>query len=319
MGRSNVAHICRSFIFYIVLTFSALASETKIIVHTATGGNMIHARVFAQHWQRHSGNLVNIKIVPGATGVVAANYLYNIAAKDGSEIAAIDSRVTFQFAAKSDGVKYNITKFKWLGSAVDGRKEPYVLWAKAGPASMIAGIEGGSSINHIRFLSSIMRWNVKEVIGYADSTQTKLAFEKGEINLVSYSLTGIRSTNPHWLSDNSIIPLVQYGGGLARNPSISLTPTAMELASTEKEKELVEDFERFLTLSRPFAAPPEVGEEKVAKLRQLFSQIMQDELYRADALKIGVYVTPIYWQETEKIVDKISNAQFDVVSKLKQF
>jgi len=306
-------------LIWLWLAASAFAEELKIVVHTVSGGHMIHARVFAQHLQKYSGQPVTIKAVPGAAGVTAANYLYNVAPKDGTEIGTIDSRVPVQFLAKGDGVKYDISKFGWLGSAVDGRREPFVLWAKAGSDPLVAGTESASSINHIRLINNVLRWDMKEVVGYADSTQTKLAFERGEINLVAYNLTGIRTTSPTWLSDTSILPLIQYGGGRARHKSLPFTPTAMELSSTEEDKRLIEAFERLFILSRPFAAPPGVPNDKLAHLRALFERTVTDPEYRADAAKIGVIVSPVSWREAEEIVKDMTKTPLDTVSRLKQF
>ena len=301
------------------LTAGAVAEELKIIVHTVSGGHMIHARVFAQHLKKYSSHPVAIKAVPGAAGVTAANYLYNVAPKDGTEIGTMDSRVPVQFLAKGEGVKYDISKFGWLGSAVDGRQEPFVFWARAGSDPLVAGTESASSINHIRLINSILRWDMKEVVGYADSTQTKLAFERGEINLVAYNLTGIRTTSPAWLTDTTVLPMVQYGNGRGRHKSLPFTTTVMELAPTEEDRELVESFERLLILVRPFAAPPGVPDDKLAHLRLLFERVVSDPEYRDDAAKIGVIVSPVSWREAEEIVKDMSKTPMDTISRLKQF
>lgn len=314
-----MAIFLRSVLIWLGLTAGAAAEELKIIVHTVSGGHMIHARVFAQHLQKYSGQPVTIKAIPGAAGVTAANYLYNVAPKDGTEIGTIDSRVPAQFLYKGDGVKYDISKFGWLGSAVDGRREPFVFWAKAGSDPLVAGTESSSSINHIRLINSVLRWDMKEVVGYTDSSQAKLAFERGEINLVAYSLTGIRTTKPSWLTDTTVLPLIQYGNGRSRHKSLPFVTTAMELAATEEDRKLVEAFERLLVLVRPFAAPPGIPELRLAHLRALFERTVTDSEYIADAAKIGVIVSPVSWREAEKIVQDMSNTPLNTVSRLKQF
>jgi hypothetical protein len=302
-----------------LLVTSAAADELKIIVHTVSGGHMIHARVFAQHLQKYSGQPVTIKAVPGAAGVTAANYLYNVAPKDGTEIGTIDSRVPVQFLAKGESVKYDISKFGWLGSAVDGRREPFVFWAKTGSDPLVAGTEGGSSINHIRLINSVLRWDMKEVVGYTDGTQTKLAFERGEINLVAYNLTGVRTTNPGWLTDTKILPMIQYGNGRARHKSLPFTTTAMELAATEEDQKLVEAFERLLILSRPFAAPPGVPELRLAHLRTLFERTVTDPEYQVDAAKIGVVPSPLSWNETQEIVKSMVSTDPKIIRRISEY
>jgi hypothetical protein len=314
-----MAYILQCAIFWLGLTAGAVAEELKVIVHTVSGGHMIHARVFAQHLQKQSGHSVTIKAVPGAAGVTAANYLYNVSPRDGTEIGTIDSRVPIQFLAKNESVKYDIRKFGWLGSAVDGRREPFVLWARAGANPLIAGTESASSINHIRLINGALRWDIKEVVGYADSAQTKLAFERGEINLVAYNLTGIRTTNPSWLTDKEIVPLVQYGAGRTRHMSLLSTPTAMELAKNDEDKTLIEAFERLLVLSRPFVAPPGVPEPKLVYLRRLFERTVADPEYQSDAAKIGVLVSHVSWREAEEVVRKISKTPYQTTTYFRHF
>jgi hypothetical protein len=312
--------ILRGIIALVALATAASANDLKIVTHTSTGGFTIHARVFAQHLQKYTpGQTVSIKIVPGAAGIAAANYLYNVAPKDGSEIGTINTKVLTQGLIKNDEVKYDLSKFGWLGSSIDGRKEPFVLWAKAGPDQLIAGSEGGFAINHIKLVNSVLRWNMREVVGYAESGQVRMAFEKGEINLVAYNLTGIRTTAPAWLKDSSVLPMVQYGAGMKRHPDLPFVATVMELSASNEDKNLIAAFERVLVLGRAFAAPPNLPEDKLAHLRVLFERVVSDPEYQSDAAKIGVIVSPVSWREAEEIVKDISMTPPDTVSRLKQF
>jgi hypothetical protein len=312
--------ILRGIIALVALATAASANDLKIVTHTSTGGFTIHARVFAQHLQKYTPNqTVSIKIVPGAAGIAAANYLYNVAPKDGSEIATINTKVLMQGLIKNDEVKYDLSKFGWLGSSVDGRREPFVLWAKAGSNQLIAGSEGGFAINHIKLVNSILRWDMREVVGYAESGQVRMAFENGEINLVAYNLTGIRTTAPAWLKDSSILPLVQYGAGMRRHPDLPFVTTVMELSASNEDKNLIFAFERVLVLGRAFAAPPNLSENKLAHLRVLFERVVSDTEYQSDAAKIGVIVSPVSWREAEDIVRDMSRTSPDTISRLKKF
>jgi tripartite-type tricarboxylate transporter receptor subunit TctC len=312
--------ILRGIIALVALATAASANDLKIVTHTSTGGFTIHARVFAQHLQKYiPGQTVSIKIVPGAAGIAAANYLYNVAPKDGSEIGTINTKVLTQGLIKNDEVKYDLSKFGWLGSSIDGRKEPFVLWAKAGPDQLIAGSEGGFAINHIKLVNSVLRWNMREVVGYAESGQVRMAFEKGEINLVAYNLTGIRTTAPAWLKDSSVLPMVQYGAGLARHPDLPFVPTVKEFAVSESDRQIISTFERLLVLGRAFAGPPGIPDHRLVQLRVLFERTFNDPEYRKEAAKIGVIASPVSWREAEEIVKDILRTSPDTVSRFKKF
>jgi hypothetical protein len=280
---------------------------------------MVNARLVAKHMAKHTTDDVSIKLVPGAGGVSAANYLYNISAKDGSEIGTIDAKVFIAGAFRESTAQFDLTKFGWLGSVVDGRKEPYVLWAKAGPFPLVSGSESGLPINHVKLANNVLRWDIKHIVGYSDPAQVRLAFERDEINLVSFRITGVRTNTPHWLRDSAFLPLVQYGSGLDRHKDLPFVPTLTEFAASNEDKQFVASFERLFVLGRAFSAPPGVPEARLAHLRVLFERVFTDQEYRDDAVKIGVIVSPVSWREAEEVVKDISRIPPDTVEKLKSF
>src|SRR5262249_58927262 len=64
-----------------------------LIGTTAGGGYDLYARALARHLGRHIGGHPSIvaKNVPGAGGLTLANYLYNPAPRDGSELATVQN------------------------------------------------------------------------------------------------------------------------------------------------------------------------------------------------------------------------------------
>ena len=312
--------ILRGVIALVALATTASANDLKIVTHTSTGGFTIHARVFAQHLQKYMpSQTVSVKIVPGAAGIAAANYLYNVAPKDGSEIGTINTKVLTQGLIQNDEIKYDLSKFSWLGSAIDGRKEPFVLWSKLNSEGLIAGSEGGFAINHIKLVNSVLRLDMREVIGYAESGQVRIAFERGEINLVAYNLTGIRTTAPAWLKTRTILPLVQYGSGLIRHPDLLSVPTVMEFAKTDEDRHLINAFEQMLILGRAFAAPPNLPVKKLHALREVFDLVLNDREYQKDAEKIGVIVSPVSWKEAEDIVVSMKAIMPETIKRITSF
>ena len=290
-----------------------------MIVGSATGGVMANARIFAKHMEKYAQGNVTIKIVPGAGGVSAANYLYNVSARDGFEFGTIDAKVFVAGSLKEETAKFDLAKFGWLGSVVDGRREPYVLWAKAGSLPLISGSESGFPINHVKLANSILRWDMRHVVGYPDPAQVRLAFEKGEINLVSFSVTGVRTNTPQWLTDTSVLPLVQYGAGSKRHKDFPFTPALAEFAVSQDDKDMFKFFESLLVPARAFAAPPNVPELRLAYLRTLFERTVTDPEYQADAVKIGVVPSPLSWNETQEIVKQMVSTDPKIVRRISEF
>src|SRR5262249_29526105 len=95
------------------------SNRITMVVGTPPGGGYdLNARTLARYMSRYIPGNPNIIIqnMPGANAMIAANYVYNIAAKDGTVIGA--SSRTMPYAALFDiaGARYDANKMQWLGS-----------------------------------------------------------------------------------------------------------------------------------------------------------------------------------------------------------
>ena len=316
--HSPIKTVAAAFIFCL-MSSGVLSNDLKVIVHSTSGGHMIHAKIWAKNAKKyHDGNII-VHAIPGGIGIAAANYLYNVAARDGSEIGSLHSTVTAFSMLGESTVKYDLAGFNWLGSVLDGRKDPFLILAKAGPEPLVAGVEGGLSINHIKFANKFLGLRIKEVSGYQDVGQLKLAFEKNEVNLIYRNLVGIKTIAPEWLLDTRVMPLIQYGNGNNRHALYPNSPTLMDFAKSDEDRQAIDAFEKTLIITRGFVAPPNVPMDKVNHLRVLFASVLSDKEYLAETEKVGISVTPIYWSEIEKIVKEIKLLSPEISGKLRQF
>ena len=90
-----------------------------IILSSAPGGGYdAVARTLAMHLPKHiPGNpTVVVKNMAGAGGIVAANFLYNVAPKDGLTIGGLQNNVPFEPLFGTKEANFDPTKFNWLGT-----------------------------------------------------------------------------------------------------------------------------------------------------------------------------------------------------------
>src|SRR6201999_3588304 len=82
------------------------------------GGYDAYARLAARHLGRFlPGNPAIVpKNMPGAGGVVLANYLYNVAPKDGSAIALFRGGTPFEPLFGNSQTKFDVNRLNWLVS-----------------------------------------------------------------------------------------------------------------------------------------------------------------------------------------------------------
>ncbi len=90
----------------------------RLVVGSAPGGGYDRwARLIARHMPKYIPGKPNIIIqnIPGATSIVAANYLYNIAKPDGLTFGAVQRGLPFAQLLQKKGVKFDLRKFSWIG------------------------------------------------------------------------------------------------------------------------------------------------------------------------------------------------------------
>ena len=103
----------------------------NLIVGNGTGGGYdIYARVLARHMSSYiPGNpSIIVQNMPGAGGLRAANYIYNVAAKDGTVFGTFARNMPLLGLIKSNqNVQFDPVKFTWLGSSSSFGDDAYLL------------------------------------------------------------------------------------------------------------------------------------------------------------------------------------------------
>src|SRR4051812_26746620 len=86
------------------------------------GGYDAYSRLLGRYLQKHLPGSPGIVVnnMPGGAGIRAANYLYNIAPKDGSTIALLDRAVATAplLYGEESKAQFEATKFSWIGSVM---------------------------------------------------------------------------------------------------------------------------------------------------------------------------------------------------------
>src|SRR3954449_5593099 len=102
---------------------SPYAGKTVTIVvgYKAGGGYDATARLLARSLPKPiPGNpTVIVQNMPGANSIIAANHMYNVAKPDGLTVGTFNRNLPIAQLTGVQGVKYDITKFQWVGSAAN--------------------------------------------------------------------------------------------------------------------------------------------------------------------------------------------------------
>ena len=290
----------------------------KLIISTGSGGAYGgYGLVFAQHFGRHIPGepVVVSEYRPGAGGIVAANYLYNVAPKDGTVIAIpLAPLVLAQHTGTN--VQYDASKFLWIGQMAEITRL-FAVWENSPvkrfedllTREVIAGSSGRGSETYMNpaIMNSVFNTKIKIVSGYKGSNDLMLALERGEISAVSGTWANFAANHPTWVRDQKVRFLVQMG--LRKVKGYEQVPLLSELAKNEDDRRLVE-YMSLVTTSVGYSvmAPPGVPYPVMGALRHAFDATMKDPAFLESAKKCCVDLDPAPHSAVEEAVAKAVNA-----------
>jgi tripartite-type tricarboxylate transporter receptor subunit TctC len=304
----------------------------------AGAGFDIFSRLLARHFGKYIPGhpTVIVRNMPGAGGLLEVNYLYSVAPKDGTTFGlVIRNMPMLGLLGKNANVRFDPRKFTWLGSSSSFANDAYVMIVRKdaavksiedvrradGPPLVVGGTAPGASSSDVpKILRDALGLNLKLILGYRDGTALYLGMERGEINGRMVELSAVRASRPSWLKpDSDYRVLLQYAR-ITRHPDLPDVPTARELAPNDAARNLIEFTETpLLTMAWPFAAPPDIPEDRALALQEAFAATHRDPQYLKEAAAIGVDVNPVSAAEVLASIDRLSKAPpevFDYVRKL---
>jgi tripartite-type tricarboxylate transporter receptor subunit TctC len=290
---------------------------TIVIGFAPGGGYDAYARLVGRYMVRHlpgsSGFIA--QNMPGAGTRVAANWLYNVAPRDGTVIATLVQSTPIDQALKEPGVQFDAARFNWIGnpivenlvtigSTASGLLSMADVKAKGG---LVCGSTGsGSTINLPRALSKLIGREIKVISGYTGTSTVILAIERGELNcLGGNGWSSTKAIMGHLLRDKKITVLTQWGA--ESDPEIVSTigrdvPLATAFARDDLDRQALTFMSATSALSRPLLAPPDVPADRVELLRRAFDAAMQDPELRAEAAKADMDIKPSQGAKIQDIV-----------------
>jgi tripartite-type tricarboxylate transporter receptor subunit TctC len=298
-----------------------------LITSTGVGGTYdVVARLVARHMPRHiPGNpTMIVENMPGGGNVLATNYMYNIAPKNGTAIATIHSAMPLQQVLNSGGIRYDCDKFNWLGST-GPQNEVILVWHTAGITSIaqarekqvvLGGTGAGAGIVLLPIVvNRLLGTKFKIVTGYRTSEDVNLGMERGEVQARAFSIGSITSQHPDWISDHKVAFLVQ--AGVRRDKALPDVPLLTDLAKTDEQRRIFKLISSSPALGQPYVAPPGVPADRLAVLRNAFAATLKDPAFLADASKIRFTIEPMSADEVAQIVHDTVATPPGIVAKAK--
>jgi tripartite-type tricarboxylate transporter receptor subunit TctC len=285
-----------------------------VVGYVAGGGFDLAARLLAAHYGRHIPGNPNIIVqnMPGGSSVVAANYLYNVAPKDGTTIGALGSTIVINKVLRRPA-KYEFDKFLWIGR-LDAGDSLAVTWhtsgvrtiadAKVKAIPMAGGTSMGPAVMAPVALNKLLGTKFQIVRGYDGSAAMVMAMEKGEAaGTATFGLTALLVTKQHWLREKLVNIL--FLSSLERSPALPDVPTMIELAENDEQRAIFNLLTSEAVIGRNFTAPPGLPPERAATLRRAFDNLVADPVFINDLKARDIVISPWSGAKLEEYVKSV--------------
>jgi tripartite-type tricarboxylate transporter receptor subunit TctC len=265
-----------------------------------------------------------VQNMPGGGHMLATNYLYNIAPKDGTVIGTVNQNVPSHQVLDGRGVRYDATKFNWLG-ALDNPNALIAVWhtspihtlEDAMKQEVITGAtgDGSSGYRYPSVMNSVLGTKFKIIKGYKSTGEIFTAMERGEVQARGGGYEAIMFQHPDWIRDKKVRFIIQIGR--QREAMLQDVPLWTEVAKTDEQRQVLQLVAAAISVGRPFLAPPGLPEDRVATLRQAFAAAVKDKDFLADGEKLHFETGALSAEEVTRIVAQTISAPADVVAKVK--
>jgi tripartite-type tricarboxylate transporter receptor subunit TctC len=284
---------------------------SSIVPFGPGGGYAIYSQIMA----RHLGQFIpgNPQIVPqyrpGAGGIVASNYMYNVAPRDGSVMAMVSDSVALASVIDADKTKYNVNEFIWLG-AIERVNNVLAVRADTGVRSLkdlikqevIVGASGPGSPTSL--LPALLRWleplKIKTIEGYEGINPMFIAIDRNEIAGATVSWTIFKTLRKQWFDSGYVVPIVQFGS--VKETDLPNVPLAIELARSPAQQAVARFMASNVDVGRSFILPPGVPADRVAALRTAFDRMIKHPAFIEEITKAGFQLSPATGAEVQSAV-----------------
>jgi tripartite-type tricarboxylate transporter receptor subunit TctC len=300
---------------------------TIVVGHEAGTGFDIYARALQRHLRRHiPGNpTVVVQNMNGAGGIVAANWLYNVAPKDGTVLGTFVYSVPFEPLMGNSAARYEAAKFTWIGNLEEG-----VAICGVSKAAGIARFEdmrqkevvfgaasdSGALMKSALAVRNLFGARMKIIPGYKGTASIKIALNRGEVQGVCSLL--MSTVTSFWRPEyeaGDFRPILQLSGRARIGSDI---PHVDDFAKTDEDRQVQALIFGIQALGKLYAAPPGLSSVRRNALREALLGTMQDPAFIAEAKKTNIDISPMTGQEVETFIAKTAGASPAVIARTKR-
>jgi tripartite-type tricarboxylate transporter receptor subunit TctC len=286
----------------------------------------VWARLIGRHLSRHifGTPTVVVQNMPGAGQMLATNWLYNVAPRDGTVWGMVSRNIPNAGLQNFSGVRFDPLKFNWIGSPELTNRGCFAMaGARVKTAEdlfvhelIVGGTGAGSTVTETpNLLRGLLGMRFKVVEGYIKPQDAVLAMERGELEGLCQTVQSFRSARPDWITSGAARVLFT----LEHDPVPGLgAPTIYRFVKTDEQKQVLDFLSSSIELGRPIMLPPGVPLEVVTAMRRAFDATIRDPAFEEEARKMGLEITHRTGEQLEAVIKAAAETPPEVIAKAAQ-
>jgi len=308
--------------FYKGKTFSI------VVGHEVGTGFDLYSRVLARHLGDHIPGHPNVVVqnMVGASGVTPANWLYNVAPKDGSVIMTFVHTAALEPIFGNGAARFDAAKLTWIGNMDEG-----VGICGVSPASGVTRFEDllvkevpfgstgatGPLGKYALAVKNLLGAKIKLVPGYQGSASVKLAINRGEVHgICGISMSSVTSQWRDELQSGAFKIILQLSG--RPHPALTGVPHVERYAKSADDGQVFGLIFGAQALGRIYGSAPGIPAPRRDALRAAFMATMSDPQFVHDAGKSQIDINPMSGAEVEAFIARIAAASPEVVERARR-
>src|SRR5712691_2380810 len=274
--------------------------QIQLIVGYEAGNDYdIGARVLAKHLAKHIPGqpAIVVQNMPQAASIVAANYLYVRAPRDGTVFGSISRNFASQALMGQQNITADPRHLTWLGATsfpgricVAGSTAPVKTPEDLFTHELIVGSIGAGASTSIlpTVINRVLATKFRIIEGYRGTQDVVLAIERGGVQGVCASFGQFR--NHDRLFREGKLRIIFRAEETAM-PEIPDVPSIFDYAKTTEQRQLMRFVFSSTEFGRPYVFPPEVPKDRVEAMRDALAAAAKDPELTAEADKMKLDMT----------------------------
>jgi tripartite-type tricarboxylate transporter receptor subunit TctC len=289
---------------------------------SAAGGYDTYARAVARHIGKHIPGNPSLVVdnMDGAGSLIAANYTYNKADRDGTFIGVWNSAFVLYQALGDKAVRLDARKLNWIGAPIKGSPGCNIMAftglksmddvVKSGKSLKMGSTRAGSTYNDLPLiLNQTVGTKFNVINGYKGTSQITVGMRSKELDGGCWGWESARVTARAMLDaqgDQKLIPIIIHSKW--EDPELKNVPLTRDYIKAKAGQDGVALYNAWVNqyeFQRPWVMPPAVPKDRVETLRKAFKETFEDPEFLAEAKKTKLELTYVSANEINGLVKEI--------------